>query len=325
MICESGGLLMSRQNAYLLEYRRRGGDLALCSGWRLRGLNPPPRPADIRHGMSEHPTIDLDGKEAAECGLFSIPQLLSRKSGPKLARFDARVAALSGRDTMDLRASVGTCTDPAMLWALHAELMARGVPPILRGPRPWHLGAQGRLVEFGADLVWLAVIEPGHRARHGLVRGILRTERGSGGWWQLVVRQFGRSGDVRALVLALGRTEPQRRHLRTLQTSSRARLFERLHRDAFGQLVGAIEDALRAAPDRSGRTDPRVTAIRRAQLWRVHRLMLEGPTGTARVWTALSGEEMIRQQAAKQLAAVEGVALAFERAAVDVDSQPGLN
>ncbi|HCE92402.1 MAG: hypothetical protein A2Z90_15485 [Burkholderiales bacterium GWA2_64_37] len=274
--------------------------------------------------MSEHPTIDLDVKEAAECGLFSIPQLLSRKSGPELARFDARVAALAGRDTMDLRASVGTCTDPAMLWALHAELMGRAVPPILRGPRPWHLGAQGRLVEFGADLVWLAVMDPGHRARHGLARGILRTERGSGGWWQLVVRQFGRSGDVRGLVLALGLTEPQRRHLRTLQTSPRARLFERLHGDGFGRLVEAIEDALRAAPDRSGRTAPRATAIRRAQLWRVHRLLGQGPAGTAYSWARLSGEKLERWQVARQLAAVEPVALAHERARVEVDDASSL-
>lgn len=262
--------------------------------------------------MSTHPAIDLT-EEAAECGLFCVPGLLARKRGQELERFNLRVAALAGRDTMDLRASVGTCADPAMLWALHMEMMRRGIPPILRGPRPWHLGTQGRLVEFSADLEWLAVTDPGHRARHGLARGILKTKRGSDDWWRLVLRQFGRSGEVRGLVLALGVTEPQRLYLRTVQTAPRARLFERLHGDGFGQLVGAIEDAVRAAPDRSGRTDPRVTATRRAQLWRVHRLLGEGPAGTASVWTALSGEEMSRQQAAKQLAAVEGVALAFER------------
>lgn len=269
--------------------------------------------------MSTHPAIDLDVKEAAECGLFSVPALLARKSGPELARFDARVAALAGRETMDLRASIGTCADPAMLWALHAELMARGVPPILRGPRPWHLGAQGRLVEFGADLVWLAVMEPGHRARHGLARAILRTKWGSDGWWPLVVRQFGRSGDVRGLVLALGLTEPQRRHLRTLQISSRARLFERLHGDGFGQLVEAVESALLERPDRSGRTDPRATAIRRAQLWRVHRLLSEGPAGTAYSWARLSGEVLNRWQVAKQLAAVKDTALAFERVRIEAE------
>lgn len=263
--------------------------------------------------MSEHPAIDLDVKEAAECGLFSAPELVARKRGPELERFNARVTALAWRSSLDLRASVGTCADPAMLWALHAELMARGVPPILRGPRPWHLGAQGRLIEFGADLVWLAVIEPGHRARYELARAILRTERGTDGWWRLVLRQFGRNGDVRAIVLALGLTEPQRRHLRTLQTSSRARLFERLHCDGFGQLVEAVESGLLERPDRSGRTDPRATAIRRAQLWRVHRLLGVGPAGTASTWARLSGEKLERWQVARQLAAVESLALAHER------------
>lgn len=266
-----------------------------------------------------HPVIDLDAKkEAAECGLFSVPELLARKRGPELERFDVRVAALAGRDTMDLRASVETCADPAMLWALHAELTGRGIPPILRGPRPWHLGTPGRLIEFAADLVWIAVTDPGHRARHALARGILRTKWGSDDWWRLVLRQFGRSGDVRGLVLALGLNEGQRLHLRSMQTATRARLFEKLHGDSFGRLVDCIETALRDRPDKSGRTDPRATAIRRAQLWRVHRLLGAGAAETARTWATLSGEVLTRQQVAKQLAVTETVARTFERGGFDV-------
>ena len=270
--------------------------------------------------MGTHPAIDLDVIEAAECGLFTVPALLARKSDAELEHLNARVAGVAGRDTMDLRASVETCADPAILWEIHMELMRRGVPPVLRGPRPWHFGAQGRLVEFGADLAWLAVADPGHRARHGLARGILRTRWGSDGWWGLVLRQFGRSGNVRAQVLALGLNDSQRQHLRTLQTAARARLFERLHGDSFGRLLGCIETDLRDRPDRSGRTDPRATAIRRAQLWRVHRLLGTGPAETARVWAVLSGEVLTRQQVAKQLDAVREVGLAFEGAAVDVDN-----
>lgn len=270
--------------------------------------------------MSTHPAIDLDTEEAAVCGLFTVPALVARKLGPELARFDARVAALAGRETMDLRASVETCGDAALLWSLHETLMRRGLPPVLRGPRPWHLGAQGRFVEFAADLAWLQATDPGHRGRYGLARAILKSPSGSDGWWRLMLRQFGRSGNVRGLVLALGLSDGQRLHLRTLQTAARARLFERLHGDGFGQLVGAIEDAVRAAPDLSGRTDPRATAIRRAQLWRVHRLLDEGPARTAYSWARLSGEELNRWQVAKQLAAVKDVALAFERFRVDAEA-----
>ena len=266
--------------------------------------------------MSTHPPIDLDmdAKEAAKCGLFSVPGLVARKHGPELERFNGRVAALAERGTLDLRASVGTCADAAMLWAIHEALMRRGVPPVLRGPRPWHLGTPGRLIEFAADLAWLMATDPGHRGRYGLARAILKTRWGSDGWWPLVLRQFGRSRNVRGLVLALGLSDGQRQHLRTLQTAARARLFERLHGDGFGQLVDCIETALRVAPDKSGRTDPRATAIRRAQLWRVHRLLGEGPAGTAHAWGRLSGEVLERWQVARQLAAVEGVALAHERA-----------
>ena len=268
--------------------------------------------------MSSHPAIDLDVKEAAGCGLFSVPELLARKSGPELERFNARVVALGGRATLDLRASIEVCSDPAMLWSLHEELMRRGVPPVLRGPRPWHLGAQGRLIELAADLAWLSVTEPGHVARYGLARGILRTKWGSDDWWRLVLRQFGRSGDVRGLVLALGLSDKQRQHLRALQTATRTRLFEKLHGDSFGRLVDCIETALRDRPDKSGRTDPRATAIRRAQLWRVHRLLGAGAADTARTWAALSGEVLTRQQVAKQLAVTETVARTFERGSFDV-------
>ncbi len=267
---------------------------------------------------AHHAAIDLDVKEAAGCGLFSVPELLARKSGPELERFNARVVALGGRATLDLRASIEVCSDPAMLWSLHEELMRRGVPPVLRGPRPWHLGAQGRLIELAADLAWIAVTEPGHAARHGLARAILRTPWGSSGWWALVLRQFGRSGNVRGLVLALGLTEPQRLHLRTLRTAAGARLFERLHGEGFGLLVGELETALLRCPDKSGRTDPRTTATRRAQLWRVHRLLGAGAADTARTWAALSGEVLTRQQVAKQLAVTETVARTFERGSFDV-------
>lgn len=259
-------------------------------------------------------------KRPPSAAFFSVPELVARKRGAELERFNARVKALAERDTLDLRASVGTCADPAMLWSLHMELMGRGLPPILRGQRPWHLGTQGRLVEFAADVAWLQATEPGHRGRYGLARAILKPPWGSDGWWRLVLRQFGRSGDVRGLVLAFGLTEPQRFHLRTVQTAPRAQIFERLHGDGFGKLVGVIEDAVRAAPDLSGRTDPRATAIRRAQLWRVHRLLDEGPARTAYSWARLSGEELNRWQVAKQLAAVKDVALAFERFRVDAEA-----
>ena len=264
--------------------------------------------------MSTHPAIDLDAEGAAECGLFSAPALVARKRGGELERFHARVAGLSARSSLDLRASVETCSDPALLWAIHEELMRRGVPPVLRGPRPWHLGPQGRFIEFATDLAWLAATDPGHRGRYALARAILKSPRRSEGWWRLALCQFGRSGNVRGLVLALGLSDGQRLHMRTLQTAARARLFERLHGGGFGQLVDCIETAIRERPDKSGRADPRATATRRAQLWRVHRLLGEGPAGTAHAWGRLSGEVLERWQVARQLAAVEGVALAHERA-----------
>ncbi len=271
--------------------------------------------------MSTHPPIDLDvdPKEAAESGLFTVPALVARKRGAELERFHARVAGLAERSSLDLRASMETCTDPAMLWALHEALMRRGIPPVLRGPRSWHLGQQGRFIEICADVAWLMATDPTHRPRYRLAQAIFKARCDSDAWWGLMLRQFGRSGDVRGLVLALGLSDGQRPHLRALQTAARARLFEKLHGPNFGRLLDRIETALRDRPDLSGQTDPRATATRRAQLWRVHRLLGDGPTGTAYAWKVLSGEALTRQQVAKQLAAAEEVALAFERVAVDVE------
>lgn len=42
--------------------------------------------------MGTHPAIDLDAKEAAECGLFSAPELLARKRGQELERFNLNPA-----------------------------------------------------------------------------------------------------------------------------------------------------------------------------------------------------------------------------------------
>lgn len=270
--------------------------------------------------MSLHPPIDLDDEEGAACALFSVPALLSRKSARELEQFSARVAALAERPGLHLRASVETCEDPAMLWAIHEELMRRGVPPILRGPRSWDLGAQGRLVEFAADLAWLSLNYPAHRGRYGLAKAIFKTRWSSDGWWELVLRQFGRTGHVRGLVLALGLGDEQRQYLRTLLTALRARLFARLHGDSFGRLIECVEITLKERPDKSGQTNPRATAVRRAQLWRIYRLLGEGPTGTAHCWKLLSGETLTRQQVAKQLTAVEKVALAFERGPFDVET-----
>lgn len=270
--------------------------------------------------MSVHPAIDLDAKEAAESGLFTVPALVGRKRGAELERFYARVAGLAERSILDLRASMETCPDPAMLWALHEALMRRGIPPVLRGPRPWHLGQQGRFIEVAADVAWLMATDPEHHPRYRLAQAVFKNRWGSDAWWVLMLRQFGRPGAVRGLVLALGLNDGQRQHLRALQTATRARLFEKLHGPSFGRLLDCIETALRDRPDLSGQTDPRATATRRAQLWRLHRLLGTGPAETARVWAALSGEALTRQQVAKQLAAVEEVALAFERVAVDVES-----
>lgn len=270
--------------------------------------------------MASHPAIDLDVTEAAECGLHTVPAIVARKHGAELERFNARVTGLAERSSLDLRASVETCADPALLWEIHMELMRRGVPPVLRGPRPWNLGQQGRFIEVCADVAWLQATNPGHRPRYRLARAIFQAGWGTDAWWPLMLRQFGRSGAVRGLALALGLSDDQRQQLRAMQTATRTRLFEKLHGDSFGRLLDCIETALRDRPDKSGQTDPRATAIRRTQLWRIHRLMGEGPSGTAATWKALSGEALTRQQVAKQLDAVREAALEFERAAVDAEN-----
>lgn len=268
--------------------------------------------------MSSIPPLEWDVKEAAESGLFTVPQLIERKSIAEQERLVAWIARLADRSSLDLRTSVETCSDPVMLWELHRALMSRGIPPVLRGPRPWHLGQQGRFIEVCADVAWVAETDPGHLGRHRLARRIFKARWGTNGWWPLMLWQFERSDDVRGLVLAFGLTPEHRLQLRSMQTTPQAQLFEKLHGSNFGRLVHDIESALMNKPDKSGRTDSRITATRRAQLWRIHRLLGTGPSATAQMWTKLSGETLGRQQAAKQLASTEGIGRAFERSPIDI-------
>lgn len=268
--------------------------------------------------MSSIPPLEWDVKEAAESGLFTVPQLIERKSIAEQERLVAWIAGLADRSCLDLRTSVETCSDPVMLWELHRALMSRGIPPVLRGPQPWHLGQQGRFIEVCADVAWVAETDPGHLGRYRLARRIFKARWGTNGWWPLMLWQFERSDDVRGLVLALGLTPMHRLQFRSMQTAQQAQLFEKLHGANFSRLVHDIESALMEKPDKSGRTDPHTTATRRAQLWRIHRLLGAGPAATAKTWAALSGEALGRQRAAKQLAATAVIGRTFERSSIDI-------
>ncbi|MGX5649542.1 hypothetical protein ACWKW4_04695 [Hydrogenophaga borbori] len=253
-------------------------------------------------------------EEGAARGPFTVPELVRRMSPADRQKLLGWASTLRDRTALDLCASVGVARDPTRLWVLHANLHRRGIYPVLRGGIPHEMGRQGHFIEFCADVLWLASIYGHHLPRSRLARALLKATPGSDAWWTLAQRLYARTGDVRARVIALAMPGELRPLTRTMMQARDVKLFERLHGPGFGVLLSMIEESLRRRPDKSGATDPREVALRRAYLWRISQLGGGGPTLVARNWQALSGVTLSRQAVAKQLEAVHSLAVLHERA-----------
>lgn len=236
----------------------------------------------------------LDPHDAPEApqAFKTYPELLAGMGRAEKGRHDAKVAALAAAKTaMDLHTRIRTADDPSMLWPIHQELAHRGIPPILRGPRHRH-GLQGDFLDFAADLQWLRYLcEPKYR----LAQAIMKAVPGTDTWWELVKKLYTAktNQEARGAAIALDLDTDQRRHLRTIQTTTTRRLFFDLHEDRFGQLLDELTGEAMTKPDKAPagkRRTPSDIASRRARLFKVHKLYGGSLRDTARCWEKLTGE-----------------------------------
>lgn len=245
-----------------------------------------------------------------EAEALSIPALVAaRRSAVDALRFRERVRALPDWSTQDLVLRFETTSDPLMVWALHLECERRGLPPVLRWPSQ-QIGPQGDLLDLSADVRWLQLVHPHHRAQARGWRPVLRETPGTALWHVHLHRQFLFAyprGLGWVVAKGLGMSDDQRRDLITTPTASMVRERRGLFGTAFSDLQQRLIDHAYRHPDRARVYAPEQVGIRRARLYRVHALSGRSPTRTAALWKVLTGESITRQAVANQIAATEFV------------------
>lgn len=253
----------------------------------------------------------MSGSAAAlEAEALSIPALATAKrSAADALRFCERARALPEWSTQDLVLRFETTSDPLMVWALHLECERRGLPPVLRWPGQ-QLGPQGDLLDLAADVRWLQLAHPHHRAKARGWRSVLRETPGTALWHANLHRQFLFSyprGLGWLVAKGLGASDDQRLDLITMPTASMVRERRGLLGAAFSDLQQRLIDHAYRHPDRARVHAPEQVGFRRARLYRVHALSGRSPTRTATLWNVLTGESITRQAVANQIAAAEAV------------------
>lgn len=127
---------------------------------------------------------------------------------------------IKGLPTQELRLLMSRTTTPLVLWAFHAELDTRGVPPCLR-PHALELTEQNRFITTLADLLWIAKRHPGHvplMARH---RDVFADTVPSDRWHKAALYAYqAAAGLPHMLARNLALTDEQRRETLTLATKA---------------------------------------------------------------------------------------------------------
>lgn len=198
--------------------------------------------------------------------------------------------------------------DPLALWAMHAELTRRQLPPCQRWPA--NLGSrQAEYVTWLADIAWLVKRYPDHRPAFRGWRGAFDHPLGSDAWHATAFRQFlfisPRYGLAHWCSKGLALEDRHRADLMMLPTKSMVADRRCLSPAAESELRLAIENDAATRPDRSGRWTAAALADRRARLWRVFVLAGCSATEAVRSWALLTGETMSRQALSRQIEAVE--------------------
>lgn len=282
--------------------------------WRLgTAVRPDDEPSPLEREPLPGELDDLDESRPAPRarpeGVHSIARLIAEKNASRdLDRFKMGVLALKTTDTQTLILKIATCSDPLMLWAIHATLDGRGIAPALRWPANTST-EQMKFIGWLADLRWFAKRNPDHRPKfRGWVRLLTETP-GSPAWLEMTywifTAMYGRQNVTSRTARGLALTHDQRQHLMMLPTSRMVTARLELQPTAFAETRQRLLSHAVESPDKSGTRTPEAIANRRAGLWRTHLLSEGGPTTTAENWRLLTGETVSRQAISRHLEAIK--------------------
>ena len=275
---------------------------------------PDGQPADLG-GAAAPLFVAADGKEPTVRSIHRLRDDL-RLSLPG-APLRLTLADIAGQPTTTLIRQLATATDPLPLWALHAELTRREVPPCQRWPGSRD-DEQSEFITWVADLSWFARHHPDHQPGYRGWRGIFIHPLGSDAWHATAHRQFvfvrARYGLAHWCSKGLALSDSDRADLMTLPTKKMTADRRQLGPAAADDLRLALLDDAQAHPDRSGQRQPHAIADRRARLWQTYILAGRSATETARCWALITGVAISRQAVAKQTDAIQRAIVAHRRA-----------
>jgi hypothetical protein len=222
-----------------------------------------------------------------------------------LALFQAQAETIPTGSTVALVSRIQTTTDALMLWEIHMELEKRGIPPAFRYPEN-NRTPQMEFVTWLADLHWFTRQKPKHKPSFDKWKRLF--DPITDGWHETARRIFEgayQRGNVntytsRGLKLA----ECDRRHLMTIKSTGQLRRLRDLRqaddrREAIAK--HATGNAGRLTKDRT----PDQVARRRFLIWKTYVLADRSETVAARMFHALHGEAIARQNLGKQIEAVD--------------------
>lgn len=130
------------------------------------------------------------------------------------------IASIPGQTVRELLLRVPVTSQPLVLWALHAELDARGIPPCLRQPAH-ELAEQARFVTVLADLLWIAKRNTGHKPLMDRHRDVFALDVPSDRWHRAALYAYQAAAGLPHMVARnLALTDAQRGETLTLATKA---------------------------------------------------------------------------------------------------------
>jgi hypothetical protein len=219
--------------------------------------------------------------------------------------FQASTETIPAATTLALVGRIQTTTDALVLWEIHQELDRRGIPPTFRYPANVTT-PQMEFITWLADLHWFTRQKPNHKPLFDKWQRLFGPI--TDGWHETARHIFEgayQRGNVatyasRGLNLAVC----DRRPLMTVKSTGQLRRLRDLRqsddrREAIGRHASANAGRLRK--DRT----PDQVANRRFLIWKTYVLADRSETIAARMYQALHGEAIARQNLGKQIEAVD--------------------
>ncbi|MGZ8302927.1 MAG: hypothetical protein ACXW2U_10120 [Telluria sp.] len=238
--------------------------------------------------------------------LVGLPALTASRQASKAAwaLFQEMIKAISVASTLALVSRIQTATDALVLWEIHLELDRRGIAPSFRYPTN-AATPQMEFVTWLADLHWFTRQKPKHKpcfdkwqrlfgpitdGWHESARHVFETAYHRGNVATYTSRGMNLAECDRRLLMSVKSTG-QLRRLRDLRQADDRRESITMHIAA---------NAGRLSKDRT----PDQVARRRFLIWKTYVLADRSETIAARIYQALYGEAIPRQNLGKQIEAV---------------------